>query len=199
MENLTEKLNTFTALVLKDASQRRDEILVEVKKEREERLSQKETEFLEEAYEEIQDSVSEAKKHSGERVLHEELEAKKQLLAVRESIIEEVMSAAAAELCEFVKSERYETWLTDKIKKSLAEVGKGSKTVYISSDDLKYKDKIEKLEEGKITVEAVLENDFLGGVRIYNSDRRVAVDYSFKEMLRDRRAAFLQSSGLTIN
>lgn len=199
MENLTEKLNTFTALVLKDASAKRDKILGEVKKEREEILSQKETEFLKEAYEEIQSSVSEAKKHSGERVLHEELEAKKQLLAARESIIEEVMSAAAAELCEFTKSERYEAWLTDKIEKSLAEVGEGSKTVYISSDDLKYKDKIEKLEDGKITVEAVSEHDFLGGVRVYNTDRRVAVDYSYKEMLKDRRAAFLHSSGLTIN
>ncbi len=83
MENLTEKLNTFTSLVLKDASKRRDEILETVEKAHQEKLTKKENEFLEEAYEEIQRSVSEAQKHSNAMVLQEELEAKKRLLLTR--------------------------------------------------------------------------------------------------------------------
>lgn len=199
MENLTEKLNTFTSLVLKDASKKRDEMLEAVEKARKEKLTEKENEFLEEAYEEIQRSVTDAQKQSNEKVLHEELEAKKQLLLTREKIISEVMEAAADRLKAFAASDKYEAWLLDKTKKSLFEVGKGSKTVYISSDDLKYKDKIEQLEDGKITVEAAEERGFLGGVRVYNPDRRVAVDYSFGETLSEQKSAFLQSSGLSIN
>ncbi|MCC8169601.1 MAG: hypothetical protein LIO59_04445, partial [Oscillospiraceae bacterium] len=64
MDNLTEKLNTFTSLVLKDASQKRDSMMEEVKREHKERIDEKENEFLTEAYEEIQKTVSDAKKHS---------------------------------------------------------------------------------------------------------------------------------------
>lgn len=197
MENMAKKLNTFTSLVLEDASVKRDEILKAVEREHKEKLTKKENQFLEEAYEIIQEAVSDAKKHSGERVLHEELEARKQLLLARERIISEVMDAAAEKLKEFAASDKYEAWLLNKTEKSLTEVGDGSKTVYIASDDLRYKDKIERLEDG-ITVEPA-ERDFLGGVKIYNPDRRVAVDYSFKEMLAEQKKEFLQSSGLTIN
>lgn len=199
MENLTEKLNTFASIVLKDASRKRDEMLKAVEHEHEVKLTEKENEFLQEAYEEIQHSVAQARKHSNQKVLHEELEAKKQLLIAREKIIAEIMDTAAAKLKEFASGDKYEAWLLDKTEKSLFEVGNGSKTVYISSDDLKYKDKIESLESGKITVEAAAEHDFAGGVRVYNTDRRVAVDYSFKEMLSEQRSAFLKSSGLSIN
>lgn len=194
---MAKKLNTFTSLVLEDASVKRDEILKAVEREHKEKLTKKENQFLEEAYEIIQEAVSDAKKHSGERVLHEELEARKQLLLARERIISEVMDAAAEKLKEFAASDKYEAWLLNKTEKSLTEVGDGSKTVYIASDDLRYKDKIERLEDG-ITVEPA-ERDFLGGVKIYNPDRRVAVDYSFKEMLAEQKKEFLQSSGLTIN
>lgn len=199
MENLIEKLNTFTSLVLKDASKKRDEILETVERAHQEKLTKKENEFLEEAYEEIQRSVAQAQKHSNAMVLQEELEAKKKLLLTREKIIRDVMDAASDRLKEFAAGEKYEAWLLDKIKKSIFEVGKGSKIVYIAPNDLQYKEKIEELCDERITVTAAEEHGFLGGAKVYNPDRRVAVDYSFCEMLSEQRSEFLQSSGLSIN
>ena len=43
--NLTEKLNTFTSLVLKDAEQKREKLLENVQKEYSERIDAKETNF----------------------------------------------------------------------------------------------------------------------------------------------------------
>lgn len=200
MENLTEKLNNFTSLVLDEASKKRDKLLQSVEDAQKERLAKKEDEFLNDAYKEIQKAVFDAKRKSNERVLHEELESKKQILLTREKIIDEIMSDAQEELLKFSKSDKYEPWLIGKIEKALFEVGKGSKTVYIHSEDLKYKEKIERIEtEGKITVEASDERGFLGGVKIFNTDRRVAVDYSFKELLSEQKEVFLQSSGLTLS
>lgn len=198
MENLTEKLNTFTALVMKDAAARRDEILASVEHERNEKLTAKEDEFLTEAYEEIQKSVSEARKHSNEKVLHEELEAKKKILLKREEIIAKIMEEAADKLKEFTKSEAYGEWLVKRIEKAVSEVGKGKKTVYISAEDMKYKEKIE-AADSSITVAESDERGFLGGARVYNADRKVAADYSFKELLAEQKSEFLQNSGLTIN
>ncbi len=200
MENLTEKLNNFTSLVLDEASKKRDKLLQSVENAQKERLAEKEDEFLNNAYKEIQKAVSDAKKKSNERVLHEELDAKKQILLTREKIIDEIMADAREELLKFSKSDEYEAWLIGKIEKALFEVGKGSKTVYIHSEDLKYKDKIEGIDDdGKITVEASDERDFLGGVKIFNTDRKVAVDYSFKELLSEQKEVFLQGSGLTLD
>lgn len=200
MDNLTEKLNTFTSLVLKDAEQKRDKLLENVQKEYSERLDAKENKLLQGAYENIQQNIQSARKGANERVLHAELDSKKRVILRREQIIDEVMKEARKRLVEFAESDKYEAWLLDKIEKALFEVGKGSKTIYISSDDLKLKEKIEQIPDmARLTVEASPEHDFIGGAKIFNTDRKVAVDYSFKEMLSEQKQVFLQSSGLAIS
>lgn len=124
---------------------------------------------------------------------------RKKLIMRREEIIDDVMKLSRAKIVEFIESDKYEEWLLSKIEKALFEVGKGSKTIYISSDDIKLKEKIEQIPDtSRITVEASGEKDFLGGAKILNTDRKVAVDYSFKEMLSEEKQKFLQSSGLAL-
>lgn len=198
--NLTEKINTFTSLVLKDAEEKRKKLLENVQKEYTERIDAKETELLQEAYENIQQNLHDAQKDANARVLHAELDAKKKLILRREEIISEVMKAAKEKVVEFTKTDEYEKWLISKIEKALFEVGKGNKTVYISSDDIRLKEKIENIADtGKITVEAASEKDFIGGAKIINNDRKISVDYSFKEMLSEEKQKFLQSSGLALS
>lgn len=197
--NLTEKLNTFTSLVLKDAEQKREKLLENVQKEYSERIDAKENELLQGAYANIQQNIQSAQKSANERVLHAELDSKKKLIMRREEIIDDVMKLSRAKIVEFIESDKYEEWLLSKIEKALFEVGKGSKTIYISSDDIKLKEKIEQIPDtSRITVEASGEKDFLGGAKILNTDRKVAVDYSFKEMLSEEKQKFLQSSGLAL-
>lgn len=201
MDNLKEKLNTFTSLVLDDAGTKRDELMEKVQEKHDTLVNAKETEFLEEAYESIQHSISDAKKAANEKVLHVELEAKKKLLLTRENIINEVMDGVKEKLKAYTHTEEYGKWLLDKTEKSLFEVGKGPKIVYISSDDLRFKEQIENFSdsETQISVEAANEKDFIGGVKVFNPARRVSVDYSFKEMLAEEKKEFLQNSGLTID
>lgn len=197
--NLTEKLNTFTSLVLKDAEQKREKLLENVQKEYSERIDAKENELLQGAYGNIQQNIQSAQKSANERVLHAELDSKKKLIMRREEIIDDVMKLSRAKIVEFIESDKYEEWLLSKIEKALFEVGKGSKTIYISSDDIKLKEKIEQIPDtSRITVEASGEKDFLGGAKVLNTDRKVAVDYSFKEMLSEEKQKFLQSSGLSL-
>ncbi len=198
-KNLTEKLNNFTSLALKDAQEKRGELLHNIEKEYSEKIDEKETELLQNAYENIQQCIRDAKKDANARTLQAELESKKQLIMRREKIIGEVMSGAEKKLREFAASGEYEEWLISTIEKALFEVGKGSKTVYISPDDIKYKEKIGKIPEtSKLTIEASREKDFIGGAKILNTDRKVSVDYSFREMLSEQKQKFLQESGLAL-
>ncbi len=197
--SLTEKLNTFTSLVLKDAEHKRDELIEKVEHEYTDRMGEKENELLNEAYKGIQSGIHEAHKDANARVLHAELEAKKRLILRREEIIDEVMEGARSKLSDFINSGEYEKWLLDKIEIALTELGKGSKIVYVSPNDMKYREKIEALDNMfRITVAVSEEKEFLGGAKVYNPDRRIAVDYSFGEMLGEQKRAFLQSSGLAL-
>ena len=200
MENLTEKLNIFSELVLRDATQKRDELIAAVENERNKRLTQKENEFLQRAYDEIQSTITEAKKESNSKLLRAQLDAKKQLLIKREQIVDDVMGEAERKLRDFCRSAEYEKWFKDLVNKALFEVGKGMKTVYISPDDLKFKPWIEDIvDTAKITVEAAHEHDFIGGVRVYNSSRRVAADYSFGELLAEQKEKFLRENSAALN
>ena len=198
MENLTEKLNIFSELVLRDASMKRDELIAAVENERKERLDRKENEFLQRAYEEIQGTIAKAKKESNSKLLRAELDAKKQLLIKREQIVDDIMDGAKQKLQEFKSSAEYEEWLKELINKAFSEVGEGAKTVYVTADDTKLKPWIEKIQD-EVTVEPVEDSDFIGGVRVYNTTRRVAVDYSFGEMLIEQRQKFLRENGAALN
>lgn len=198
-ENMTEKLNTFTSLVLKDAEEKRDKLIKNVESEYTGRMEAKENELLQEAYEDIQSGIYLARREANARVLQTELESKKKLILRREEIIEEVMRIVRDRIADFVKSHEYDAWFLEKAQKAVSEVGRGAKTIYIAPEDIKYKEKLALLDtSSKITVEAVPERDFIGGIRVYNTERRVAVDYSIGEMLGEQKQAFLQSSGLAI-
>ena len=105
--NLTEKLNTFTSLVLKDAEQKREKLLENVQKEYSERIDAKENELLQGAYENIQQNIQSAQSFVNERVLHAELDSKKKLIMRREEIIDDVMKLSRAKIVEFIESDQY--------------------------------------------------------------------------------------------
>ena len=199
MGNMKDKLNAFAAVVIKDAGDERDELMHEVREKHDKLISMKENDFLKEAYGSIQHGVAQAKKSAREKVLQTELEEKKAVLLTRENIIKEVMDGAKDKLKEYVKTEAYEAYLFEKIKKAIKEVGDGSKIIYVSSDDIRLKDKIEGISDDIISVEADDEKDFIGGVKVFNKDRKVSVDYSFNELLSEEKKKFLQSSGLTVD
>lgn len=199
MANMNEKLNTFSSLVMRDVSQKRDNLVDNMKKKHDEIMAQKEEEYREESMAQIQQKLVEVQKKENQQVLQAELDARKQLLLYRDEIINDVMRAVEDKLKTFMNSPEYKQWLIGRIERAVLEVGKGRKVVYVFGDDLKLKEEIEKLSmNAEITVKAADEKDFLGGAKVYNTDRRVSVDYSFKEMLAEEKKSFLQSSGLTI-
>ncbi|MDD6484381.1 MAG: V-type ATP synthase subunit E family protein [Clostridiales bacterium] len=200
MDIMNEKLNTFSSLVMRDASGKREGMIDSMQKKHDAIIAEKEAQYREEASTQLQLNTIEAKKKENQQVLQAELDAKKQLLLYRDSIINEVMLEVSDKLKEFMKTDEYREWLMRRTERALLEVGKGSKLVYVSGDDLKYKDEIIALSEdySTISVQAADEKDFIGGVKVFNPDRRVSVDYSFKEMLAEEKKDFLTGSGLTI-
>lgn len=188
------KLEKFSGTVLQDAEKRRDKIEAELAGEKKARIAAKEDEFLAGAYMEIQKNITRIQKEDNEKVLHAELEAKKSLLLKREQIIDEVFKLAVARIEEYVRTPEYKKALAEKIKTALAELGEGNKVVYLTKADSDVFD----VSCGAV-LETVSEKDFIGGVKAVNTDRNIAVNYSYCELLELERSSFLQKSGLSLS
>ena len=192
-----EKLNALSAMVMKNANEERERLMKEIEDKYTSIISEKENEYLKEAYETIQKSKNECERSAGEEILHAEMDSKKQMLLKREEIINSVMDTVKERLCDFTKSDGYGDWLVRKAEVAVKEAGEGGKVIYVTEDDMRYADKLKTVDE-EIAVERANEHGFLGGVRVYNADRHVSVDYSFKELLADEKQSFLKNSGLVI-
>ena len=199
MDNIEEKLSRLSAMVMRNANAERERLMKETEGKYKSIISEKEDEYLKEAYETIQKSKSECEKMSGEELLHAEMDSKKKVLLKREEIINSVMDTVKERLCDFTHSDDYGDWLVKKAQQAAQEAGEGGKVIYVSEDDMRYLDKLKSIDaDSQIRVESAADRGFLGGVRVYNSDRRISVDYSFKELLSDEKQSFLRCSGLVI-
>ena len=196
--NIEDKLAAFSAIVINDAREKREQLLEQTEREYRERIDKKETELLEGAYNEIQSDIRAIGKNANEQILRAELDAKKRLIVKREEIIAAVIDAAAEKLNAFTESEDYKPWLLKKAEKAVKETGEGKKTVYLAPRDMKYSAEIEKLA-GDITVTETAMQTPEGGVRVLNTDKRVAADYTLSELLSEQQQGFLRESGLSID
>lgn len=198
MDNIEEKLNMLSAMIMKNANEERERLIEETENRYKSLIAEKENEYLQEAYETIRKCKSESERSAGEKLLRAEMDSKKQVLLKREEIINSVMDSVRDRLSDFAHSDAYESWLVKKAASAVKEAGDGGKVIYVAEDDMRYADGLKTVCDTKIAIEAASEHDFLGGVRVYNADRRISVDYSFKELIADEKQSFLRNSGLVI-
>ena len=198
MAGIEDKLAVFSNVVLAEAEKQKEKLVKESEMKKKKAIENKENEYLEDAYAEIQRAVSKYSKESNERVLKFEMGLKKNLLLRREEIIDEVFKAVEDKLSAFTQTDEYKIWLEKKIEKACREVGRGKKNVFVSEKDLKYKADLESKID-MIDVAKCDDEDIIGGATVYNVDRKVFADYTLKQLLDEQRHLFLQTSGLTIN
>ena len=193
MADIEKKLADFSNVILSEAQAQKEKAVKELEDKKKHAVGEKETELLKDAYEDIQRAVSKYSKEENERILKHEMAAKKQVLKMREDIIDEVFSEVKSKLDEFVSSPEYKDWLVNLAKKACAEIGVGE--IRISQKDSAYKEDLEKAVPGCTVMPCG--NDFTGGLAARCGN--LSVDYTIKEMLDEKRSGFLKTSGLNIN
>lgn len=197
MDSLAEKIADFTNMVIGEAGRKRDALMQEMDKEKAERLEKLRREIEADAESEMKRKTENIKKENNERILKTETELKKQLLIKREGMVEEIMNEVRKKLDDFIKSDKYGKWLEERVKKAVLEVGEGRIKAELGVEDANdYGERIKKAIP-HIEIEAS-ETVKDGGVLVFNMDKNICVDYSFKALLEDEESRFLQKSGLNI-
>ena len=191
--NIASKLEKLSKTVMKDAQLEKERLDEQMKAEREKRIGEKEDEFLRDAYEAIQSTAASVHKQDSERVLKAQNEAKRSLLLKREKIIDEVFAAVEKRLAEYAGSEEYRAALAGKIDAALKEAGEGKKVVCLCERDA---DVWTPTEDASLELAAAAE--LIGGVKVINLDKNIAVNYSYRTLLENERSEFLAASGMSI-
>lgn len=193
MPDLEKKIGIFSNIILNEAEQKKNKIAEEIKKRRDSAVKERETEFLSDAYEDIQKAVSKYSKENNERILKVEMDLKKELIKKRERIIEDIFQKVGTMLENFCLSPEYKDWLSENVKYAVSQAGEGK--IKISKRDSRYKDDIISAAPGCI-VETDEDDSLIGGVTVVSNN--ISADCTIKEKLNEQRRGFLKTSGLSI-
>ncbi|MDF2631663.1 MAG: hypothetical protein K0Q85_259 [Caproiciproducens sp.] len=192
-----EKLNKFYLAINHYAEEQRKKIEQEVAEFKQKELDEAEVYVLAEAYRLIQKEMAEMRNGISREMAQREMNDRRELLAKRKKITEEVFERAAKSLNEFTQKSDY----ADLLKKFAGEL---SKTFYkpgtvlcIRKDDQKYQDLLQQAFGSDCTfkIDAGIR---IGGIRAYNSEMGIVADETLDSMLEDQLEWFEENSGMAV-
>lgn len=191
MDKIGEKFNKFSHMVMKEADEKKKEIIGQAEQTKKETLSLKEMQYLKQAYERIQDAVHKLDKEINEEVSKAILESKQALFNRRDEIMEAVFQNVRARLADYKKQDTYKAYMENQIRSGLSQVGSGDIFVLADEDDLAL---LEELRASGLDFRiAESDEQLLGGCLVVNKEKGLLCDYSFISRLNDEKAAFLHN------
>ncbi len=110
------KVEDFRADIMSDVSERKQNIERKLKEKLKRDYDEKELQFLEEAYDIIQDGLKKIEREKNEVISKTAMENKVRLLSKRKEIIDTVFKKAKDRILEYTKTEEYKKELVEKIK-----------------------------------------------------------------------------------
>lgn len=198
MEKIAPKLDTFAAMVLKDATHKAGLLLNQARQENTRLMDDQEIVFLKEAYENIQEAINKIEKDNNEVYSAKLFEVKQLLFKKRQEIMEGVFQRVQSRLEQYRAGNGYIGKLEAFLKNGITEVGPGELQVLCDGEDM---NRIFKLKERLPVPIDVMESEepLLGGCIVINRTSGLMADFSFSARLKQQREIFLELSGMNIN
>lgn len=192
-----EKLNKFSYMVMKEANDKKKEIIDKAEKIHSETLAEKEITYLKKAYEHIQESLEKIEKDLNQEVTDAVIINKQALISRREELIKSIFSNVKNKLLSYKEKTDYKEYLEALVVEGLSINGQDEVHVFADSDDLPLINEI----RVKINVHFTLsesENELLGGCLIQNKTKGLMYDYSFRGSLEEEKSSFLEKYDLSV-
>ncbi len=197
MANSDEKISKFVQAITQYAQEQRDKIHREVEDFKSERLQNAEQEVLRDSYQLIQKERVELRNQMSREMSRRDLEARKELLAMRRDMMEQVFADAEAALAAYVGTPAY----AESLKTSLAglvDVLPAEGTVFeIARRDEALLDSLRPLCPAGASF-ALADDIRLGGLRGINAGAGLVADDTLDTRLDSQREWFTTHSGLTV-
>lgn len=197
MVNNEEKINKFYLAINHYAEEQRKKIEQEVLEFKRRELDEAEVEALTEAYQLIQKEMTEMRNRIFHEMAQREMDCRRELLAKRQRISDEVFDRTKKRLCEFTQSGDYAALLQKSAAKLKNTFDKPGTVICVKSSDQRYEDQIKAAFGGDCAVK-VDSGIQIGGLRAYNSEMGIMADETLDSLLEDQREWFEENSGMAV-
>ena len=198
MDRTGEKLREFSYTIMKEADEKKKDIIVQAKKVCQEAINANEIQCLKQAYEHIQEAVHKFEKEKNEEVSKAIIESKHTLFNRRCEIIESIFQHVKEKLFEFRHSEDYKNYIGNIVHQGLSQAGQGDITILADNEDLPLLEEVRANSEISFRI-SESDDQLLGGCLVVNETKGFICDYSFSSHLKEERATFLENYGISID
>lgn len=192
-----EKLNKFSHMVMKEAKEKKEEIITLAEQTRKETIESSEIDFLKKAYEKIQTAIRKIDKGINEEVSKAVVESKQALFNRRDEIIDGIFKNIKKRIEAFRKQNEYRAFLEQQLKSGLSQIGEGEILVLVEDIDMELMKDI-LTQAGLQAQVGESQEPLLGGFILINKTRNIMSDCSLMSRLNRERATFLENYGLSI-
>lgn len=195
MEHTEKKLQTFKETVMRDAEQKKEEIVKEMQQVRQQAVSQAENEFLEKAYATIQREKTAIIREKNERISKALADSKRTLLQERETILNQVFAFLYERIDQYRTTQEYRDYMINLIQAGLKSVGEGEVVVFLDQRDDALKQELADKLHCQTQTDSL---DIIGGCRVINRTKNIICDNSLIERISEMKGSFLEETGLFI-
>ena len=192
-----DKTSNFLKAIDKYAKEQPKEIKSTATAFKRKELQKAEAEVLRDSYILIQKEMAQMRKSIDSAVSKTEIQNKKELLTLRQELMEKVFINAKNKLIEFTKTEAYKDSLKKSIKK-IASVLKNENTLLlVKKEDLIFKEEITKVF-GKSCELKESKKIKIGGILGLDENLGLLIDETLDSKLENERSWFSENSGMSI-
>lgn len=202
MGSLSEKLEFFNEVILKDATSERDRVMHQLEEETRARLSSERKKFQEEADAFLKKDTALTENEKNRIISKAILESRQLLIKKREEIMDAVFSDVKALLKTFVESQEYSSFIEAQIKASCSLAGEGELTVLVSKGDMqRFSFLIDRLKENLPSGILFEEtgDEIIGGCQVINKSTNIIVNNTLMERLKCEMDSFLEKRNLKLD
>jgi vacuolar-type H+-ATPase subunit E/Vma4 len=197
MASNDEKANKFYNAINHYAEEQRSKIEQEIMDFKQKELEEAEIDALTEAYQLIQKEMAEMRNGISHEMSLRGMNARRDILAKRQKITNDVFERTAKKLCEFTEKSDYVVLLQKFAGNLQKTFDKSGTVICIKNGDQKYEEQI-KAAFGKDCTFKVDAGIQIGGIRAYNSEMGIMADETLDSLLEGQHEWFEENSGLAV-
>lgn len=175
-----KKLEQFSNIVLREASEEKQRVLAEVKTKINEANKKTKEDIIKKAEYNLKLEIEKTIREKNETVSKKAIESRRIVIEKRKELLDKIYSSVTERLIEFTECSEYSNWIIEKIEKAKLDLNDINVVVYISESDKKLLNTI--LEKTKVKLK-LDESIKLGGCKIVSETQNMLVDNTLKNML----------------
>lgn len=195
MSVIDEKLKRFESIIFSDVDEKVGAVIAEADQNKEAALAEHREKVTDEYFDYMQKQVKEIHADTKRRISKAELDARRELLAHRNQLADQVFSAVKAALLAFTEAADYPTYLAEHIRAAMAEAKLPACSILLREADLPLVSAAD-FSVSSVSADADIR---LGGFILLDTENGIMIDESFDSKLEALIPYFNRVSGLGLN